>query len=149
MFAGIDRLKMLKVRDVMSQHVVEVSADVTMFEAADAFSQGDVSSAPVVDDQGQCVGMLSAADFIKRERPHSSDLVSRYMSGALRSVAADELLLHAARMMLTQHIHHLPVLEDGRPIGVISTMDVVSVLINAVDEVEVQQAGWHREGSGH
>lgn len=138
MIPGIDRLKTLKVRDVMSRHVVEVNANLTMPEAAEAFSQGDVNSAPVVDDRERCVGMLSAADFIKRERPQSSHLVSDYMSASPRSVPADESLLNAARMMLKEHIHHLPVLEDERPIGVISTMDLVAVLINAVDEAEVQ-----------
>ena len=136
MFPGIDRLKMLKVQDVMSRQVIEVAASLTMREAAEAFSQGDVNSAPVVDEQGHCVGMLSAADFIKRERPQSSDMISSYMSASLRSVAADDSLLHAARVMLKEHIHHLPVLEDERPIGVLSTMDLVAVLINAVNEAD-------------
>ena len=140
MFPGIDRLKMLTIQDVMSRRVVEISASLTMREAAEAFSQGDVNSAPVVDDQGRCVGMLSAADFIKRERPQASDMVRDYMSAGLRFVMADESLLHAARVMLKEHIHHLPVLEDERPIAVLSTMDIVAVLINAVEEVEVQLA---------
>jgi len=138
MFPGIDRLKMLKVRDVMSRKVREISVNQTMSEAAKAFAQSDVSSAPVVDDQGRCVGMLSAADFIKRDCPQGNDMVSCYMTAALQSVAACESLLQAARVMSAEHIHHLPVLEDERPIGVVSTMDIVAALITAVDEVEVQ-----------
>ena len=140
MFPGIDRLKMLRVQDVMSRQVIEIAASLTMREAAEAFSQGDVNSAPVVDDQRHCVGMLSAPDFIKRERTQSSDMVTSYMSVAPQSVSADESLLDAARVMLKEHIHHLPVLEDDRPIAVLSTMDIVAVLINAVDEVDVQLA---------
>jgi CBS domain-containing protein len=167
MFPGIDRLKMLKVRDVMSRNVIKISKDLTMSDAAVAFAQNDVYSAPVVDEQGRCVGMLSAADFIKRERPRNrdmgrpeltgrdsddsstnklpGDMVSCYMSGAPRSVTADELLLHAARVMAAEHIHHLPVLKDERPIGVVSTMDIVAVLINAVNEVEAQSATPRRD----
>lgn len=148
MFPGIDRLRMLDVRDVMSQRVIGVSADETMSEAAKAFAAGDVSSAPVVDNQGRCIGMLSAADFIKREGPPGSDLVIRFMSATPQSVAADESLLHAARVMSDHHIHHLPVLEGERPIGVVSTMDIVAALINAVDELEVEQSGRRHRAYG-
>ena len=147
MFPGIDRLKRLQVRDVMSRRVIEVSANQTMSEAAQAFAQSAVSSAPVVDDQGRCIGMLSAADFIKRDGRMNGDVVHCYMSAALQSVATDESLLQAARVMSAEHIHHLPVLEDKRPIGVVSTMDIVAALINAVDEVESRQHGRRREAS--
>jgi CBS domain-containing protein len=132
-----------------------------MAGAARAFAKSDISSAPVIDEQGRCVGMLSAADFIKRDCPQcsemerheltkrgqeddcitiepTSDMVSSYMSTAIQSVAADESLLQAARAMSAEHIHHLPVLEDERPIGVISTMDILAALINAVEEAEAQ-----------
>lgn len=160
MFPGISRLKTLRVRDAMCPNVIEVSANQTMGEAARAFAASGVSSAPVIDDQGRCVGMLSAADFIKRDCPQcggmsrheltqrgpddsfaiesSTDMVSGYMSTAVQSVALDESLLQAARVMCAEHIHHLPVLEADRPVGVVSTMDIVAALINTVDEVEAQ-----------
>jgi CBS domain-containing protein len=147
MFPVIDRLKRLRVRDVMSRRVIEVSANQTMSEAAQAFAQSDVSSAPVVDDQGRCIGMLSAADFIKRDGRKNGDMVRGYMSAALHSVAAGESLLQAARVLSANHIHHLPVLEDERPIGVVSTMDIVAALINAVDEMDVRKYGQRREAS--
>ncbi|MDP6557650.1 MAG: CBS domain-containing protein [Pirellulaceae bacterium] len=160
MSPGIGRLKLLKVQDVMSRKVIEVSVNQTMGEAATALAESDVVSAPVIDEQGRCVGMLSAADYVKRDCPQRSemsqheltkrgpedcfkietttDMVSCYMSTAVQSVAADESLLRAARAMCAEHIHHLPVLEDGRPIGVVSTMDIVAALINAVDEADAQ-----------
>lgn len=160
MSPALDRLRMLKVRDLMSRTVIEVSANQTMGEAAKAFAQSDVSSAPVVDEQGRCVGMLSAADFMPRDCPEDSDMgrhemtkrgpddgfaietpsdmVSRYMSGAVQSVGADESLMQAARVMCAEHIHHLPVLEGDRPVAVVSTMDIVAALVNAVDELDAQ-----------
>ncbi|MBC8353185.1 MAG: CBS domain-containing protein [Planctomycetes bacterium] len=156
----IERLKMLKVRDVMSRKVIEVSANQAMGEAAQAFAASDVSSAPVTDDQGRCVGMLSATDYVKRDCPQCSemrrhqltrqgpddgftiesatDMVSSYMSTAVQSVSADESLLQAARAMCAAHIHHLPVLENDRPVGVISTMDIVAAMVTAIDELATQ-----------
>ncbi len=157
MFAAIDRLRTLKVSDVMSRDVIPISANQTMSDAAKTFAEHDIASAPVVDEMGRCVGMLSAADFMKRDCPHCSDtephklscdvandclsidlptdMVNCYMTDAIQTVAADESLLQAARMMSADHIHHLPVLARLRPVGVVSTMDVVAALINAVDEI--------------
>ncbi len=163
MFSPIERMKTLHVSDVMSRQPIEVSANQTMCAAAKAFSENDVSSAPVVNEQGHCVGMLSAADFVKRDRPQSSglnrhelatresdhcfniepisDLVSRYMSLCVQSVSAETSLLQAAREMAGAHIHHLPVLENERPIGVLSTMDIVAAMINIVDEADACRNG--------
>ncbi len=160
MFPEIERLKSLTVSDVMCRKLIEVSANQTMCEAAKAFAENHVTSAPVIDEQGRCIGMLSAADFIQRDCPQfsdmdhhelaaqgrdeclsiepTSDMVSSYMTTGVQSVAAGTSLLQAAREMAAAHIHHLPVLENDRPIGVVSTMDVVAAVINAVDEVDAR-----------
>ncbi len=161
MLSAINRLRLLKVRDIMSHQVINVSANQTMAEAAQAFADNDVSSAPVTDEQGRCVGVLSAADFIKRDSgqddefngreltqreqaahapddcltlKRTSDTVREYMSSAVQTVKAEATLLDAARAMCAEHVHRLPVLQAQRPVGVISTMDIVAALINAVDE---------------
>jgi CBS domain-containing protein len=131
-----------------------------MSDAAKAFAENEIGSAPVVDESGRCIGMLSVADFMKcncpqrgdteprtptRDRANDcpstespSDMVNSYMTTAVHSVSAAESLLQAARLMSAEHIHHLPVLDGPRPIGVVSTMDVVAALINAVEEVEAR-----------
>lgn len=156
-----NRLRSLQVADVMNRNPVQVSANQTMTEAAEMLTQHGVTSAPVMDEQGRCVGIVSAADFLRRESrndehsmtldthdlvsppgdqplhisPVAENMVSSYMSRAVQSVGPNVSLLKAAQMMMAEHIHRLPVLDnDGRAIGMVSTMDVVSSLINAVDE---------------
>ena len=160
MQAAIDRLRTLKVSDVMSRGVIPISANQTMGEAAKTFAENEIASAPVVDEVGRCIGMLSAADFMKRDRPQSgdtephkltrdhandcpsiespTDMVNCYMTDAVQAVSADESLLQAARMMSAAHIHHLPVLDGSRPVGVVSTMDIIAALINAVEEIDAR-----------
>jgi CBS-domain-containing membrane protein len=59
------------------------------------------------------------------------------MSPSVQSVDAGASLVAAARMMCTAHLHHLPVIdEEDRPIGILSTLDVVAAMVNAVDEVK-------------
>jgi CBS domain-containing protein len=58
------------------------------------------------------------------------------MSKRVHSLLPGESLLKAARTMCEQHLHRLPVVDDeGRVVGIISTMDIVAAVVNAVDEM--------------
>ncbi len=167
MFAAIDRLRTLKVSDVMAKNVVEVSAHQTMEEVAKQFTSNNISSAPVIDEQGRCVGMLSAADYLKRDCPRQEhgetplamqrhslvqdesrdslgivaarDTVDCYMASAVQSIAADASLLEAGRVMCAAHVHRIPVLDGERVVGIVSTMDIVAAMLNAVDELDADR----------
>jgi CBS-domain-containing membrane protein len=158
------RLTALRTSDVMNRDVVMVDSSLAMEEAARLMSNRGVTSAPVVDEKGHCVGMLSAADFLLREvspeqasagraRDETDYVVMQrrgeplhiermegrnvrgHMSAGVQSIRAETPLLEAARIMCASHLHRLPVLDDdGRPIGVVSSLDLVSAMMNAVDE---------------
>jgi acetoin utilization protein AcuB len=54
------------------------------------------------------------------------------MTEEVVSVAADDLLVHAARIMLAQHVHRLPVIDgQQRLLGIISTTDVLRAFVEA------------------
>ena len=158
---AIDRLASLRVADVMAKDVHSVGKNQTMGEVAAHWVKSGLSSAPVVDELGHCVGVLTATDFVKRENllkqspdvaalqagenhtspyrcvPVGEDYVSRHMTDAVQTIHPGESLLHAARVMCAEHIHRLLVVDpEGHPVGVISTMDVVAATVNAVDEME-------------
>ena len=63
------------------------------------------------------------------------------MTSALQSVAMHAPLLAAAKIMNAQHVHRLVVLDEKeKPIGVVSTMDIVAAIVNAIDEMDLQSA---------
>ncbi len=145
MDSAVDRLLTLKVKDVMTRHVVCVSKDQRLSEAADLFVEKGISGAPVIDERGRCVGILSAIDYVQREHvlrgtgpeEAAADRVYQEMSVVVRSVQPENTLLNAARIMCEKHVHRLPVLNlDGKPVGLITAMDVVAALVNAIDERE-------------
>jgi len=112
----------------------------------------EISAAPVVDTAGICVGFISATDFLKRDNaneaatlaspggltPHvwkPDDVAETYMSTGVQSIAESASLSHAARIMCLQHVHRLPVIDAaGKPVGIISSMDIVAALSNAAEE---------------
>ena len=56
----------MRVRDVMTANVISVSAQATILEAARTMLRNRVSGLPVVDAQGQLVGMVTEGDFLRR-----------------------------------------------------------------------------------
>ncbi len=134
-----NRLVTLKVVDVMSTNVVSLPQTETMATAAETFRVHGITSAPVVDDEGRCIGVVSASDFLHPEYDHdiNLDVLAKNMSASVQMVPASAPLLQAARIMNSTHLHHLPVLdEQQRIVGVVSTLDIVAAVVNAVDESE-------------
>jgi CBS-domain-containing membrane protein len=146
-YNAIFRIRTLRVSDVMNRTVTEVNARQAMSEVAHVFIEHEISAAPVVDDEGFCVGVLTATDFLKRDSSaatdtqpplsHVADCARSFMSPAVQTIAADEPLLTAAKIMCAQHVHRLFVIDSlGHPVGVISTMDLVAMLVHVFDEMQ-------------
>lgn len=164
-----NRLRSLRVADVMHTDVVVLHEHQSMAEAARVFLEHGITGAPVVDDKGHVTGILSATDFVRREarccRPASTQLspveyevvhdepcgpvhiqeagedrVSTHMSRGVQTVAADDSLLQAARAMCAEHIHRLVVLDArGAPLGVLTSLDLVAVLMQAAEEAAQEE----------
>jgi len=128
----------------MARRVVQLRPEASLDEAARTFAENELSSAPVVDGQGVCIGMLSAADFSKPspsetvESKIAGNTVGGMMTTAVQSVAPHTPLLRVAQIMSVGHFHHLPVIDNERLVGVVSTLDVVSAMVNAVEEWEAR-----------
>src|SRR5262245_46733051 len=65
MVLTVPPLPALTAQDVMSREVVTIPQRVSLGDAARLLRRASVSAAPVVDEQGRCVGVLSAADFLR------------------------------------------------------------------------------------
>lgn len=160
MDSAIMRLAALRVEDVMAQSVVTVTVNSTMSEAADVFIEHQITGAPVVDEQGHCVGVLSATDFVHSKAEeldgrdqvghflcsrHPSglysidevrhDLVRNHMSQAIQTMAQDAPLLKAARCMCQEHVHRLLVIDtSGAPVGILTSLDLLATMITVVED---------------
>jgi len=138
---AIDRLQSLRVADVMSRAIVPIASDLALLKVAQVFRSNEISAAPVVDADGVCAGVISATDLMKymAESPSitSDNVITKdYMTSAMQSIAPEASILLAARIMCVEHLHRLFVLDSrGSPVGVISSMDIIAALTNAIDEM--------------
>lgn len=148
----------LTAADLMSRQVVLVPREMSLKAAARLLSQAEVSGAPVVDDVGRCVGVLSATDFMHlaehavpagRLPPDAlapvcsdwqvvdlellpGDEVEDHMTDDPVTVPPTASVTELARLMIDAHIHRVIVVDaEGRPVGVVSSTDIIAAVAQA------------------
>ncbi len=155
MSTAIERLNNLRVEQLMARDVVTLHEDSSLVEAAKLLHNYGITGAPVVDDFGRCVGVLSASDYVQskseeccscvthvathadrtglnRAEVLDDECVRAHMSPKLQTIREHRSIVDAGRIMCEEHIHRLIVVDrKGRPVGIISSLDIVSALVNA------------------
>jgi CBS domain-containing protein len=130
---------MTRLSELMTGAMVSVAPEDTLGEAAERMAEDGVGSA-VVLDSGRLIGILTERDLLRAVagRVHTSEArVREWMTvdpmTATEATSADE----AMRTMLEQGFRHLPVVEEGRTIGVVSLRE----LMRAAMQVDVGAEG--------
>ncbi|HEX6257664.1 MAG TPA: CBS domain-containing protein [Euzebyales bacterium] len=114
-------------RDIMTGDVVTVSTTDSLMTAARRMVDGDIGSVPVCDGD-RLTGMLTDRDIVTRALVNGADLntVTAGEIAGRRPVTADpdDALRDVVRTMARKQIRRLPVVEDGRLVGIVSQADV-------------------------
>ena len=111
----------------MNKNVVAVRPETTVAGAVQFLTRHHIGGSPVVNSDGELVGMISEIALIDvvfeetvRDMP-----VSNYMTTELHVVHPDEPLMRAAQLFALYSFRRLPVVEDGRLIGIITRRDLM------------------------
>jgi CBS domain-containing protein len=127
----------LTVADIMTIDPITVQADATIETAERLLRMNRISGLPVVDDEGNLIGVISQTDLLLagspsigvalRNRPNGLR-VGELMSSPAVTVRLSASLQDAACRMRDAHIHRLVAVDDdGRPVGVLAAMDYVTL----------------------
>jgi CBS domain-containing protein len=116
-----------KVRDAMSGEPRSVGESTSVQEAARLMKEQDVGSLPVVEDE-RLVGIVTDRDIVVRGIAERSDVsslsVKDVASHELTTVEPNQDLDEALRLMAREQVRRLPVVEDGRLVGMLAQADV-------------------------
>lgn len=101
-------------------------------------SERRIGAVLVMDGDGTLAGILSERDITRamaRHRGGAAELpVQRFMTVEVCTCGPDENLDDVMSRMNERHVRHLPVVVDGRPVGMISVRDVIEALLLATAE---------------
>jgi CBS domain-containing protein len=114
------------IRDVMTSDPQTVPADATLQDAAREM-KGDIG-AVLVEDNGNVAGILTDRDIVVRAiaegRDPSSTKVSDVATRDVKTLTPDSSVEDAIRIVREHNVRRIPVVEDGRPAGIVSIGDL-------------------------
>jgi CBS domain-containing protein len=118
---------MKNVRDAMSEDPRSISTSASVVEAARLMREADIGSIPITDGE-QLVGMITDRDITTRVVAEAADLgttsVGDVCSRDVTTVEADADHEEAVELMARHQVRRLPVVENGRLVGLVSQADI-------------------------
>ena len=148
-----------RVDEIMISDVVTVRVNDKIEDVAQVFYENDINAAPVVDQEGRCVGIITSHDVVEYETsrievnqeiqhgyyfnlahygetdpPRMSgvyyDEAGCHMSRTLITVSPDDPLSKVAQLMCGEHIHHMIVLDGNQQVvGLLSSLDILGQIM--------------------
>jgi CBS domain-containing protein len=143
-------------KEIMHRKVIKVAPDMTLREVAKVFIDRHISGAPVVNHEGQLVGVVSQTDLVRQEREaaaaaevplyyvahepsykragmHVEDpefsRVRDVMTPKLISAEEDTPIRELARRMLRKRIHRIIITKRGKLSGIVTTSDMLKAWV--------------------
>jgi len=148
----------MKVKDAMTASVKTITPEASLKDAAGTFAEHRIGGSPVVDREGRILGVLTDTDILLKERaelpsrglrsllhPHeasalASKVEARTVEEAMSvpAITAEPTwpVSEAAEVMLEHGVNRLPVVEDGRLVGIITRHDLVRLFARSDSEIE-------------
>ena len=156
----------MQVKDIMTINVISIGADESVAKAASLMLQNRISGLPVVDTEGELVGMVTEGDFLRRRelgtqrrRPKwlefivgpgklaedyvrtSGRKVEDIMTPDPWTISEDDTLEAIVEMMERHHIKRLPVTQGGRMVGIVSRANLMHALATVARDLPPPAGG--------
>lgn len=147
---------MLRARDIMTEEVITISPEASIEDLARLFEKHKISGVPVVEPDGRLVGVITQSDLVKRSRdlelPPALNILDLHLfletpSGFRRrlekmlgdtvrevmtpdpiTIDPDMPVKEIAALMDRKKVHTLPVVEQGKLVGIVGKMDLIRAL---------------------
>jgi CBS domain-containing protein len=138
----------MKIKEIMQKKIIKISKGTPYKKVAKILKQNRISGAPVIDENNNMIGVVSEKDIFRVMYPEYKDfyetpeayqnledfekeivnnkdkLVEEFMTKDVVSVSPDDPIIKAASIIMTKGIHRVPVVEDGKLVGIVSRRDI-------------------------
>lgn len=133
----------MRIRDILRNKgtaVATVRPDATVRELLAILARLNIGAVVVSRDEATIAGIVSERDVVRRLHERGAGLldapVSDIMTADVRTCEPDHAVDDLRKVMTTHRIRHVPVVKDGRMVGLVSIGDVVK---SAIDELESER----------
>ncbi|HEY9038334.1 MAG TPA: CBS domain-containing protein [Roseovarius sp.] len=146
----------MQAQDIMTKNVISAAADTTVEEVTALMMKNHISAVPILDNDGAIIGLVSEGDLMRRVEGSgktnkswwlslfsgSNDTVTDFiamrgrrakdvMTRDIKVVAPDTAVADIARLLEEKRIKRVPVVEDGRMVGIVSRANLMQALATA------------------
>ena len=119
-------------KKVLHTSIVSVTPETTVLEAVTIMADSDISALMVLRSE-QVEGIITERDFVRRvarlERSAYATTVGEVMTSSLITVGPQDRTRYCMQLMIERNLRHLPVLEDGKLVGLLSIRDLVKDVV--------------------
>jgi len=151
----------MRIEQIMTRQVVTVAPDTTLKQVASLLVERRISGVPVCDATGKVLGVVTEADILWKELgvKTGAGLLDRILDSAYGSnarimattageamtapavtVSPDDQVAEAAQLMIDNGVNRLPVVRDGRLVGIVARADLVRAFRRTDDEIAAEIA---------
>lgn len=122
---SLGKTKTMRIEDYMSSPVMITQRNVSIQHLKDMLTRKGLSAVPVLEEDGTITGIVTSNDLVRANNEDA--VVQDIMSDRVHIVMKNNRVKDAAGMMVKNNVHHLVVMEEGKVVGMISSMDIMKV----------------------
>lgn len=127
------------IKEFMAKQLITFQSDTPIETAMESFLENKISGAPVLDNQGKLVGVLSEKDCMRTlfESSYYNNLggfVKEYMSTDLKTINIHDTLSNVADEFIKSRFRRFPVMEGDKLVGQISRRDILRAIVKLSNE---------------
>jgi CBS domain-containing protein len=142
----------MRIADVLRNKggaVVTVKPDATVTELLAGLAEHNIGAMVVVGDSG-VAGIVSERDVVRQMHAHGASVLSlpveKIMTSVVSTCSKADTLDSLTRLMTEHRVRHVPVLEDGKLIGIVSIGDVVKTRMEELESEHEQLQSYITQG---
>jgi CBS domain-containing protein len=147
----------LRCREIMTQQVLTVTPEMSLYDVAKRMKEGDIGVLPVVENgSNKLVGIITDRDIVVRvvaeEKAVRETLVGDVMTAEVFTLKPEDFAFEASRLMGERQVRRIPIVdENGILQGIVSMADVAlemedeREIAETLEEISSGQAFWSRQ----
>ncbi len=143
-----------KVRNILQAKgsaIFSVEPTISVYSAIELMSEKNISSLMITDKDGKLLGIFTERDYarklILKGKSSKDTLIKDLMTENPLTVASDSTIDDCMKVMTNKHVRHLPVVDNGKIMGMVSIGDVVRFIIEEqkgiIEDLEHYITGHH------